>query len=156
MCPLLGVGLHGVSILVVLDWAWGLGSVCSCPGLDSGFNPCCIGLGVGTRAMRWRWLGAPKFQSLLYWIGRGDRATRNPAGVSRGGFNPCCIGLGVGTRVISLNHQHTNGFQSLLYWIGRGDAIPSGGLGYGIEVSILVVLDWAWGPAEIAMAVAER
>ncbi|WP_295589913.1 hypothetical protein [uncultured Lamprocystis sp.] len=36
-------------------------------------------------------------------------------------------------------------FQSLLYWIGRGDALASRASERSFAVSILVVLDWAWG-----------
>ncbi len=86
---------RGVSILVVLDWAWGR-SVRYAP-----------------KASR------PWFQSLLYWIGRGDLHAAE----------------------FCLKYE----FQSLLYWIGRGDAINAVTSRRSAVVSILVVLDWAWG-----------
>ncbi len=114
-------GVLDVSILVVLDWAWGRARAAlpsrrntsfnpCCIGLGvgtvvgssvvaavTGFNPCCIGLGVGTLSPGDHSQTLPLFQSLLYWIGRGDRSgPAVPVGDHRR-FNPCCIGLGVGT-----------------------------------------------------------
>ncbi len=88
---------------------------------QQGFNPCCIGLGVGTFRSTSLRKSANTFQSLLYWIGRGDRATKCQW-ICCWRFNPCCIGLGVGTSSAVCPRMATAAFQSLLYWIGRGDS----------------------------------
>ncbi len=107
-CIGLGVGTHAVpcladgrafvSILVVLDWAWGPIPYPRRTLSTRRFNPCCIGLGVGTPTRYERiQCAAYGFQSLLYWIGRGDLCSWYCCKTSSLGFNPCCIGLGVGT-----------------------------------------------------------
>ncbi len=111
-----------VSILVVLDWVLRRARQCSVePGVDlfqsllywigccdsrrcrpwlrrpSGFNPCCIGLGVAT-VLDLEILELPtEFQSLLYWIGCCDVSRPSVMMSGMTCFNPCCIGLGVAT-----------------------------------------------------------
>ena len=63
---------HGVSILVVLDWAWGL--------LPSRAVRCRLGVSILV-VLDWAWGPPPPIAH----------------GQAQGGFNPCCIGLGVGT-----------------------------------------------------------
>ena len=116
-----------VSILVVLDWAWGPRRRTTPPSPASPFQSLLYWIGRGDDTdingtltllrvsilvvLDWAWgpmdiiITGPnvlKFQSLLYWIGRGDgRATPGTTAPSK--------------------------FQSLLYWIGRGDILHLGG-----------------------------
>ena len=100
--------------------------------------------------------GASPFQSLLYWIGRGDSRPgahrRRPRLVSILVVLDWAWGRGAAFEFDAAR----DGFQSLLYWIGRGDAMMRIPLPRALQVSILVVLDWAWGPgrplARIALA----
>ncbi len=84
----------------------------------SGFNPCCIGLGLQTQ-----YQGKPvvtfamMFQSLLYWIRPSD------------------------ARADSRAMLYLALFQSLLYWIRPSDLEHDAYLKLYQLVSILVVLD---------------
>ncbi len=125
-------------------------------GLMICFNPCCIGLGVGTGQQATDDFAITEFQSLLYWIGRGDCGNASPPRCQSSGFNPCCIGLGVGTAKAGPGSRARKRFQSLLYWIGRGDDQVMEAVDILNNVSILVVLDWAWGRVRGPVAGAGR
>ena len=97
-------------------WTWTSQPPYSC------FNPCCIGLGIQTLFRAADFPAASVFQSLLYWIGHSDSA-----------------GVTVGWKTLGM-------FQSLLYWIGHSDKCPARCCSPMSDVSILVVLDWAFRP----------
>ncbi len=147
--PLIQLCKIVVSILVVLDWAWGRSNPLPLFRWSNRFNPCCIGLGVGTcerllELLEYLWFqsllywigrgdlhldlgdfGPHTFQSLLYWIGRGDctgPACADPAVCC---FNPCCIGLGVGTLVPFKGRTIVPCFNPCCIGLGVGTSLIS-------------------------------
>ncbi len=112
-----------VSILVVVDWSRQPPTASRTPRQRCCFNPCCGGLVASTsgaaaarrspprfQSLLW-WIGRvnkpkPKpsppsaaFQSLLWWIGRVNSTLSNMSDCSPSGFNPCCGGLVASTAV---------------------------------------------------------
>ncbi len=133
-----------VSILVVLDWAWGRALIGATEPEEGCFNPCCIGLGVGTEPRPdGRLLMTLPFQSLLYWIGRGDLSSSPPPATARR-FQSLLYWIGRGDNIGNPSQMNTARFQSLLYWIGRGDHV---------ECAKGACLAWCFNPCCIGLGV---
>ena len=93
---------------------------------------------------------ALRFQSLLFWIiGSGWRY--RAAANQRRSFNPCCFGSLVrATLFVYHISPPIVWFQSLLFWIIGSGLVRMQCIGLLRRVSILVVLDHWFGPANVA------
>ena len=91
--------------------------------LAASFNPCCIGLGIQTKALYLKARFPKCFNPCCIGLGIQTIVSGRMRVRLRKGFNPCCIGLGIQTcRLCCCTRSNP-------------------------RVSILVVLDWVFKPA---------
>ena len=121
--PLLRDCRQYVSILVVLDWVFKLGSC------------------------RTQQTAYCRFQSLLYWIGYSNGLARLCASAFVCRFQSLLYWIGYSNAIATIvTITPEERFQSLLYWIGYSNPQGFTIRRNGYRVSILVVLDWVFKP----------
>ncbi len=158
-----------VSILVLLDFPFGVLKLESILDLFLCFNPCSIGFSFRRKRPGIAPGHITPFQSLFYWIflseasvsdgDKGDVDGFNPCSIgfsfrrrpaasttfAMASFNPCSIGFSFRREGEAVVYRSGHLFQSLFYWIFLSEELLRQLQGGVQAVSILVLLDFPFG-----------